>query len=157
MLASPSLLPVQFNVAHTHGMALIAVTLQHSVGIDVEWIDRNIQDTDIAERYFSARESAYLASLAPPERTHQFFAYWTCKEAFLKMKGKGISEGLAQTELYIEPHQPEVRLACFDRQEQKEEYSLYQIQVGAKYVGALALAHPSAQISYWDWQDDNLE
>ena len=156
MLMRPSPHSLQFNVSHTSGMALLAVTLQHAVGIDVEWTDRKVQDRDIAQRYFSARESAYLASQTPSERTAQFFSFWTCKEAYLKMQGKGIGEGLAHCELSIEPDQPEARLALLDQPELKEEYSLYQIRAGAEHVGAVALAWPSAQISFWDWEDTYL-
>lgn len=149
-------MPIQFNVSHTRGMALIAVAYQHPVGIDVERIDRKIQECDIAERYFSKRESAHLASLPLPERTNQFLSYWTCKEAYLKMEGKGITEGLAQCELSIDLERPEVRLSHPDQHGQKENYSLYRIGAGDEHVGAVALAWPSAQISFWDWEDTYL-
>jgi len=156
MLVTPSADPIQFNVSHARGMALIAISLQHAVGIDVEWIDRTVQDRDIAERYFSKRESAHLMSLPPRERTQQFFSYWTCKEAYLKMEGRGITGGLAQCELSIEPNQSEVRLSLLDRQGRTEACSLYRIVAGSEHVGAIALACPSVQISYWDWQDEYL-
>lgn len=156
MLVMPSAHPIQFNVSHARGMALIAMTHQHAVGIDVEWIDRKVEDRDIAERYFSKRESTYLLSLTPPERTQQFFSYWTCKEAYLKMEGQGIVGGLTGCELSIEPDQAKVELSLLDRQEQTESCSLYLIAAGSEHVGAIALAYPSAQVSYWDWQDDFL-
>ncbi len=156
MLMNPSNCSIQFNVSHTRGMALIAITLQQAVGIDVEWIDRKVQDRDIAERYFSKRESAYLLSLTPPERAQQFFSHWTCKEAYLKMQGQGITGGLAQCELTIESDQLEVGLSPLDRQGLAEACSLYRIAAGSEHVGALALACPSAQILYWDWQDEYL-
>ena len=148
--------PIQFNVSHTRGMALIAIARQYPVGIDVERIDRKIQECDIAERYFSKRESAYLASLPLPERTNQFFSYWTCKEAYLKMQGKGISEGLAQCELAIDLEKPEVRLSHPDQQGLKENYSLYRIRAGDEHIGAVALAWPLAQISFLNWEDTYL-
>lgn len=156
MLVTPSLSPIQFNVSHAQGMALIAITLHHSVGIDVEWIDRKIQDRDIAERYFSVRESAYLATLTPPERSHQFFSHWTCKEAYLKMQGKGIAGGLEQCELSIDPDQPEVGLSLLDQQKQKDPCSLHRMRIGAEHVGAVAIACATAEISYWNWQDEML-
>jgi 4'-phosphopantetheinyl transferase len=137
-------------------MALIAVTLHYAVGIDVEWIDRKIQDGEIAERYFSAGESAYLASLTQPERTCQFFWYWTCKEAYLKMQGKGITGGLAHCEISIEHDQPEVKLSGPDQQGQQENVSLCRMRAGSEHVGAVALATPFAHISYWNWQDEYL-
>ena len=157
----PSLIPdssfsLQFNVSHTRGMAMIALTLQQAVGIDVEWIDRKLQDDDIAGRYFSSKESTYLASLPPSERSHQFFSYWTCKEAFLKMQGKGIPGGLAQCELSIDPDQPEVELTLLDQQGQREPCSLYRMNVGTEHIGALAIACPTAEISFWNWEDEIL-
>jgi len=134
-------------------MALIAVTLKHAVGIDVERLDREVQDIEIAERYFSARESTYLSSLIPPERTHQFFSYWTCKEAYLKMEGRGISEGLAQCELSIDPDQCQVTCSLLDQPGPEKDYSLYRITAGSAHIGALAVSCASAQISYWDWEE----
>lgn len=148
--------PVQFNVSHTRGMALIALTIQHAVGIDIERIDRKVQDQEIAERYFSAHESAHLASLTPPERTQQFFSYWTCKEAYLKMQGRGISEGLAQCELTIDPDQFQVKLSLLDHPGREKDCWLYRITAGSEYIGALAVACASAQISYWDWEETYL-
>jgi len=150
---STASLPIQFNLSHTHGMALIAVTLQHAVGIDVERIDREVQDRDIAERYFSARESTYLASLVPPERTHQFFSYWTCKEAYLKMQGRGISDGLALCELSIDPEQCQVMCSLPDQSGREKDCSLYRVTAGSAHIGALAVSCTSPQISYWDWEE----
>ena len=155
-LMAASSFPIQFNVAHTRGMALIALTTQHAVGIDVEWIDRKVQDRDIAERYFSSGESAYLASLKPTLRTHQFFWYWTAKEAYLKMQGKGISEGLAQCELTIHPDKFQVRLSHPNQDGQEETCSLYRITAGSEHVGSVAIACSSAQVSYWNWEDEYL-
>ena len=153
ILGKLSSLPIQFNVSHTRGMALIALTLQHAVGIDVERIDRAIQDRDIAERYFSARESEHLASLPALERAHHFFSYWTCKEAYLKMQGKGIAEGLAHCEMTFDSEHSEVGLLTLNEENRGEECSLYRMSVGTEHVGAIAIATPSTQVSYWNWED----
>ncbi len=154
-LMTASSFPIQFNVAHTREMALIALTFQHAVGIDVEWIDRKIHDRDIAKRYFSPGESAYLASLASTVRTHQFFWYWTGKEAYLKMQGKGISEGLAQCELTIDPDQFKVGISHPNKNGQEEDCSLYRITCGSEHVGAVAVACLSARVSYWNWREED--
>ena len=156
LLATPALCPIHFNVSHSKGMALIAVTLQDAVGIDVEWIDRKIQEREIADRYFSVRESTYLTNLPLPEQSHQFFSYWTCKEAYLKMTGKGIAGGLAQCEVSIDPDQPEVGLSLLHSQEQTGPCSLYRMDVGEEHVGAVAITCHDAEISYWNWQDEIL-
>lgn len=155
-LTMSSSFPIQFNVAHTRGMALIALTIQHAVGIDVEWMDRKIQERDIATRFFSPGESASLASLEPSLRTQQFFWHWTGKEAYLKMQGKGISEGLAQCELTIDPDQLKIGISHPNEHGHEEDCSLYRIICGAEHVGAVAVACSSARFLYWSWSDEDL-
>ena len=152
-LTDPSLLPLQFNVSHTTGMALLAVTVEYAVGIDVERIGRAVTDYDIASRYFSPRESAYLASLSPDNRRQEFLTYWTCKEAYLKMRGIGLSGGLAQCEIVFDPEGVKADVSLTDEASRKNECSLFRVNAGHAHVGALAVAWPSVEVSFWDWKD----
>ena len=143
--------PIHFNVSHTKGMAFIAFSPQHGVGIDVEWVNRKIQNHDIVQRYFSQRESAYLASLPLEEQTLQFFSYWTCKEAYLKMQGSGISGGLANCEMQLNPDQSQVELTLSHVLNEGDTCSLFRITGGSEHVGAVAVSCSEVNVSYWDW------
>jgi 4'-phosphopantetheinyl transferase len=134
-------------------MALLAVTVEHAVGIDVERIDRAVSDHDIAARYFSPRESAYLASLSPDHRTQEFLTYWTCKEAYLKMRGIGLSGGLTQCEITLDPDGVKADVSLTDGQSRKDQCSLFRVNAGQAHIGALAVACPSVEVSFWDWKD----
>jgi 4'-phosphopantetheinyl transferase len=85
---------VRFNVSHSRGMAMIAVTRGREVGCDIEWIDPTFADHAIAERFFSREEAAMLRGLSEEERRTEFFRCWTRKEAFIKALGVGMSMGL---------------------------------------------------------------
>ncbi len=152
-LPDPSLSHLQFNVSHTTGMALLAVTVEHAVGIDVERINRAVSDHDIAARYFSPSESAYLASLSPDHRTREFLTYWTCKEAYLKMRGIGLSGGLAQCEIALDPDGVKAGVSLTDEPGRNNECSLFRVNAGQTHVGALAVEWPSVEVSFWDWRD----
>jgi 4'-phosphopantetheinyl transferase len=152
-LADPISLPFQFNVSHTKGMALLAVTVEHAVGIDVEQLDRTVSDHDIATRYFSPRESAYLSSLSPEHRTQEFLTYWTCKEAYLKMRGIGLTGGLARCEITLDPDGVKAHVFWTDAPSREDNCSLFRINAGEGYIGALAVECPSVEISFWDWKD----
>jgi 4'-phosphopantetheinyl transferase len=134
-------------------MALLAVTVGHPVGIDVEQIDRAVSDQDIALRYFSPRESAYLASLSPENRTQKFLTYWTCKEAYLKMRGIGISGGLTQCEIALDPDGVRAAVVFPDDAQRESSCSLFRINAGQAHIGALAVESPSVEVSFWDWKD----
>lgn len=82
--------PMAFNLSHTEGLVVLALTLENSVGIDVESSQRPV-DPDLAERFFSAAEVRYLASLPPTDQTSAFLTLWTLKEAYIKACGQGLS------------------------------------------------------------------
>jgi 4'-phosphopantetheinyl transferase len=82
---------LRFNLSHTRGLLVGAVTCGREVGVDVEAIDRMVDIEAIANRFFSTTEKVALQSLSVPERRQRFFEYWTLKEAFVKARGEGLS------------------------------------------------------------------
>ena len=84
---------LNFNVAHTPGMAVVAVGRVGHIGVDVEACDKRVP-LAVARRYFSPREAAALDALAPEARPQRFLRLWTLKEAYLKAVGEGLPGGL---------------------------------------------------------------
>jgi 4'-phosphopantetheinyl transferase len=89
-LSEPSA-PLQFNLSHSGSLAALVVTPNIRCGIDIEKERSEISDQDIAERFFCARENAWLQSLPPDQKARGFFRLWSVKEAILKADGKGLS------------------------------------------------------------------
>jgi 4'-phosphopantetheinyl transferase len=90
---------LQFNLAHSETLALVAVTQIGEVGVDVEEV-RVLPDFDeLVSRFFSARETAAFEQLSEEEKPAAFFNLWTRKEAFLKATGEGIGHGLNRVEV----------------------------------------------------------
>jgi 4'-phosphopantetheinyl transferase len=91
----PTLLPapVAFNLAHTRGLAVCAVA--HSdIGIDVEALDCRVRPLEIASRFFSTPEVAWLQACDEDQRRVRFVELWTLKEAYLKAIGVGLTQPL---------------------------------------------------------------
>lgn len=84
---------LNFNVAHTPGLVVVAVGRVARLGVDVEAIDKRVS-LPVARRYFSSREVAALDALAPEARPRHFLRLWTLKEAYLKAVGEGLAGGL---------------------------------------------------------------
>ena len=144
---------LQFNVSHTSGMALLAIAIEHAVGIDVEQIDRNVSDQDIATRYFSPREAEHLATLSPDKRTQEFLTYWTCKEAYLKMQGIGLSGGMAHCEIALDQDGLKATVLSTHEPDWGNDCSLFRINPGQSHIGALAVACHPVEVLFWDWKD----
>jgi 4'-phosphopantetheinyl transferase len=152
MLASPE--DVHFNVSHTQGLALIAVTLQGPVGIDVEQSRHCPTYLDMAERFFSPAEAAALRSLPAERSAEAFFHVWTRKEAFLKALGLGLAHGLERFEVVVPPDEP-VRILHIDGDPAAgARWSLMELAPALGYVGALAIEMPAARVICWAVSDD---
>jgi len=86
-------LDVDFNLAHTRGLVVMAAGRRVQLGIDVERFERR-RSLEIARRYFSAREIAAFEALPADAQPRRFVELWTLKEAYLKAIGTGIAGGL---------------------------------------------------------------
>lgn len=83
-----------FNLSHTSSSALIAVSTQGPVGVDIEYQRTVTNLLGIAERFFARAEYEHLASLSGALQNRAFFEIWTAKEALIKAKGLKLSENL---------------------------------------------------------------
>lgn len=79
-----------FNLAHSGGLALVAVTEGCAVGVDVERVRPVRQWDQIAIRYFSVSETEAIMAAEESERQAAFLRCWTHKEAILKAIGVGL-------------------------------------------------------------------
>jgi 4'-phosphopantetheinyl transferase len=83
-----------FNWSHSGEHALIAIGRRITPGIDLERRRARPRALEIAERYFSADETAALTALPAAARDAAFLELWTAKEAVLKALGRGLAFGL---------------------------------------------------------------
>jgi len=82
---------LEFNLAHSGDIALIALARDRAVGVDVEQVRAMPDAEGISGRFFSTGEQAALAALPVAVRQAAFFNIWTRKEAFIKAIGLGLS------------------------------------------------------------------
>ncbi|MBN3958703.1 4'-phosphopantetheinyl transferase HetI [Nostoc sp. NMS8] len=121
-----------FNLSHSQGLGLCAVNCTRPIGVDLEYI-RPMSDLEaLAKRFFLPREYEMLRSLSPDQQQEIFFRYWTCKEAYLKATGDGLSQ-LEQIEVSLTPTEPA-------KLEISEEWSLFELVPANNYVAAVAVA-----------------
>lgn len=83
-----------FNVTHTEGVVVLAVSEGSPVGVDVERIDRPSNFEGLARRFFAPEEAAVIAAAEESQRAALFYRIWTLKEAYVKAIGKGLAHPL---------------------------------------------------------------
>jgi 4'-phosphopantetheinyl transferase len=83
--------PLHFNLSHTSGMVVCAVSSSEKIGIDVERVDREMDYVSLAHQVFADGEITKLISCNSMEKREVFFSLWTLKEAYIKARGRGFS------------------------------------------------------------------
>jgi 4'-phosphopantetheinyl transferase len=79
-----------FNISHTRGLTVCAVTGGRNVGIDVENRSRGQVSLSLADRFFASAESSALRQLPAQSQRDAFFELWTLKESYIKAIGLGL-------------------------------------------------------------------
>jgi 4'-phosphopantetheinyl transferase len=81
---------IDFSLAHSGRMALVAVGRGRRVGVDVERVRQRMDVLAIARYALSPAEARAVAALPPCRRRAAFFRCWTRKEAYLKARAEGL-------------------------------------------------------------------
>ena len=78
---------VHFNASHSGGLALLALSPDRELGVDIEAIRALDAPQRVAGEFMCARELAQWNALPPRARDVAFFRTWTQKEAVIKALG----------------------------------------------------------------------
>jgi len=115
---------LQFNLSHSEGLAVLAVSAAGPVGIDVELPSRRIDAAGLAGTVLTAAEQAAFGRIPADRQTAAFLRFWTAKEARMKLTGEGMALAPRAIELrldaggvpagYAAPARPAARLAFAD-------------------------------------------
>lgn len=144
---------LRFNLSHSHGLALVAVTRDREIGVDVEQIRSDLADEQIAERFFSMQEVARLRALPPALQAEAFFNCWTRKEAYMKAQGVGLSLPLDQFDVSLVPGEPAAVLSTRGDPHEASRWSLRELMPGPGYIAALAVKGHDWRLTCWQWTD----
>jgi len=141
-----------FNVSHANDLAVIAVARGGSLGVDVEYAMRPEMILDVAERFFSPRESAVLRCLPSQDRSTAFYRCWTRKEAYLKALGTGLSKSLESFDVSLADDEPARLIADRGDPLAPERWSLRDLQVPQPYLATLAIEAQAVYCRYHDFE-----
>ena len=140
-----------FNLSHSHGIALYAVTRNREIGVDIELVRAEVEIQQIAERFFSPQECATLCALPSNMQAEAFFACWTRKEAYIKARGEGLAFPLNQFDVSLAPGEPAALLSTKGDPQEASHWSLHELDPGPGYVAALAVERYGWCLQCWQW------
>jgi 4'-phosphopantetheinyl transferase len=139
--------PVQFNVSHSRGLALLAFSLGRRVGVDVEFVQPGLAVDDIAREHFSRREIKELDALPQSLRAERFFVGWTRREACVKARGEGLRLLPEEFQVSRRPEHPEQLLSS-----DCTRWIFHSLRPAPLYVGALVGEGRNWTPRFWAWK-----
>ena len=141
---------LRFNVSHSADVAILAVSCNRAVGVDIEAIREQPDCLELAKRYFSEREYREMVALSPDERRRAFFACWTRKEAFVKACGVGLSYPLTEFSVSVRADVAGTIEEISLEPNALSRWSLIDVHPGREYAGAVVCENPPCQLACWD-------
>lgn len=81
---------LQFNLSHSHNLAILAVARQQELGIDIEYMQKKHNWKKIVHRFFTESEQQAINRLPEEHQKQAFYQVWTRKEAHMKVTGLGL-------------------------------------------------------------------
>jgi 4'-phosphopantetheinyl transferase len=149
-LAGSQATGLQFNLAHSGDLALVALAYARPIGIDLERLRPVEAMGKIVDAYFAPAERVAFDRLSPEHKLPAFFAAWTRKEAYLKARGEGLTLPLNQV-VTLSPGEAAAVLADEQRPPGATPWLLLDLEPGPGYTGALAVPGPVGELAAWQW------
>jgi 4'-phosphopantetheinyl transferase len=135
-----------FNVSHSYGLCLIALTDGSDVGVDVERVAPLEGLETLAREIMAPAEIAALRIASDPLQL--FYSCWTRKEAYVKARGEAWAISVPEIELGLAGRARFLRLPGDD----PARWSLIDLQPAPGYIGALAVRRPGASMRLREWK-----
>lgn len=125
-----------FNLSHSHGRAVLAVSRTPELGVDIEFTGRKRRVTQIAHRYFAEEEIQALLALPHADQPSLFYELWSLKEAYIKARGLGFAIPLRSFAYSLSPDRLELNEMS---RSSAAHWQTWQLRTGQPYALALAV------------------
>jgi 4'-phosphopantetheinyl transferase len=145
---------IRFNLSHSGEIALLAVSRNRELGVDVEQMRADFASGEIATRFFSPEECAKMERLPAHETVDAFFNCWTRKEAYIKARGGGLSIPLDSFAVAFAPGEAAALLHVKAGDENFSRWRFHELHPGVGYKAALAVEDEDNNhaLRLWEWK-----
>jgi 4'-phosphopantetheinyl transferase len=138
---------LRFNISHSGNLALLGLSWQRDLGVDVEYWRALADEEALARRFFSPTEVQDYLRLEPSLRSEGFFNCWTRKEAYVKAVGRGLGLSLDSFDVSLAPGDPPRLRRPSALLDDGRTWSLATVELGAQCSAAVVLEGEACHIA----------
>jgi 4'-phosphopantetheinyl transferase len=146
-----SKMTIFFNMSNSESLALYAFSRDGEIGVDIEKICDHPERDQIADQFFSVRESSAFRALPENKKKEAFFNCWTRKEAFIKAIGTGLSCSLDNFDVSLIPGESAKLLRIVGDKKGASRWSIQELVPASGYAAALAIEGRIKKLNCLQW------
>ena len=144
----------QFNLSHSDGLAVVAVTQGRAVGIDIEHMRSVPGWQEVMKCCFSQAEQASILELPETDQQAAFLTCWTRKEAYVKATGDGLGIPLDRFTVAVEPGSAPGLLEVVDLPSETNRWRFANLPLADGYIGVTAHDGAFDRVVHYQWQQN---
>jgi len=144
---------IRFNLSHSHGLALVAITKEREVGIDLEQVRTSVDVVGLAKRFLSDQDLRFIQSGNSTGLHERFLKTWVAREAVFKAAGTGLTFPLKDDHIELTEDGTAGYLVLGRTQEFKPVRFL---TLEAGWVGAVSSGGTDWTIQYPLWDESGV-
>ncbi len=142
---------LRFNLSHSHQLALIAITRDREVGVDIEYMRSDFVTDEVATHFFSRSEVEEFCAVPAEQKTQSFFNTWTRKEAYIKARGEGLYCPLDQFDVTVAPGEPPRLLNSRVDSGEVSRWVFKELHTEPGYAATLAVEGNPSKMVLWEF------
>lgn len=143
---------VHFSVSHAGEYVAVALADEHAVGVDVEPCRDDPSLPGLVAQAFAPAEREGLKEYSGQGWLAAVYSTWTRKECLVKALGVGLTMEFASFEVSVGYSTPPRLLRSSDSRLDPAEWTLYDLELPAGAVGALAVRGSGTELSAWEFR-----
>lgn len=149
--------PIRFNMSHSENLAVVAVTLDREIGIDVEFIHEIVEIDELADHFFNSLETGVREWSSSEMKRDEFFRCWVDQEAYLKALGSGLANWSEQIQILRNQESSYGILPLANRSAELCHWFLWEHVPALGYVGAVVAEGPGWLPSCWEFLEGKAD
>ncbi|NAS13232.1 4'-phosphopantetheinyl transferase family protein [Poritiphilus flavus] len=147
---------IQFNVGHSGSYAVLGFHRDTEIGVDVEFLNPELQPLSIAQNFFSSKEVERLGKFPKNEQIPAFYRCWTRKEAIIKALGTGLSFPLDAFAVSMEDDQEAELLETLWEADERVHWQMRSHRLDEEHLAAVAIRDRETEIRFKPWESTFL-
>lgn len=145
-----------FNQSHSSERVMIGVAARGRLGIDLEKIRTVRLMAEIVRKNLAPDEAALFQRTPDRDRQRMFFRIWTCKEAFLKALGVGLTEPLRSFSVDPSPGRRSALVRAGEHKEAPADWHVANVPCSRGAEAAIAIDRRGITVEPLGYDPDGL-